>query len=119
MKGFRVKIILSGSHPEISREVILPEKINFRELTENTLKTCGPILFITAAGGVLGKVIAASGTEVEYFLFDVKSACIVDEVVQSTVAAREDYDAIVVTGDEKVIVAAHRSDVNVANLSVG
>ena len=32
MKGFRVKIILSGSHPEISREVILPEKINFREL---------------------------------------------------------------------------------------
>ena len=32
MKGFRVKIILTGSHPEISREVILPEKINFREL---------------------------------------------------------------------------------------
>ena len=29
---FGVKIILSGSHPEISREVILPEKINFREL---------------------------------------------------------------------------------------
>lgn len=37
------------------------KKVNFRELTENTLKTCGPILFITAAGGVLGKVIAASG----------------------------------------------------------
>ena len=32
MKGFRVKIILTGSHPEISREVILPEKINFRDL---------------------------------------------------------------------------------------
>ena len=32
MKGFRVNIILTGSHPEISREVILPEKINFREL---------------------------------------------------------------------------------------
>ena len=32
MNGFRVKIILTGSHPEISREVILPEKINFREL---------------------------------------------------------------------------------------
>lgn len=32
----------------------------FYKLTEETLKTVGPILFITAAGGVLGKVIAAS-----------------------------------------------------------
>lgn len=32
----------------------------FYELTNDTLKTCGPILFITAAGGVLGKVIASS-----------------------------------------------------------
>lgn len=32
MKGFRVKIILTDSFPEVSREVILPEKINFREL---------------------------------------------------------------------------------------
>ena len=30
----------------------------FYELTEETLKTVGPILFITAAGGVLGRVIA-------------------------------------------------------------
>ncbi len=30
------------------------------ELTEKTLTTVGPILFITAAGGVLGKVISAS-----------------------------------------------------------
>ena len=29
-------------------------------LTDNTLKTVGPILFVTAAGGVLGKVIASS-----------------------------------------------------------
>ena len=29
-------------------------------LMDNTLKTAGPILFITAAGGVLGKVIASS-----------------------------------------------------------
>lgn len=32
----------------------------FRALTEETLKTVGPILFVTAAGGVLGKVIASS-----------------------------------------------------------
>lgn len=32
----------------------------FNAITENTLKTVGPILFITAAGGVLGKVIASS-----------------------------------------------------------
>lgn len=32
----------------------------FYELTNETLKTVGPILFITAAGGVLGKVISAS-----------------------------------------------------------
>ena len=31
------------------------------ELTNETLKTVGPILFVTAAGGVLGKVIAVSG----------------------------------------------------------
>lgn len=33
----------------------------FREIVEDTLKTCGPILFITAAGGILGKVISESG----------------------------------------------------------
>ncbi|MBR7003383.1 MAG: GntP family permease [Bacteroidales bacterium] len=33
---------------------------DFFALTDNTLKTVGPILFITAAGGVLGKVIASS-----------------------------------------------------------
>ena len=32
----------------------------FYDLTNDTLKTCGPILFVTAAGGVLGKVIASS-----------------------------------------------------------
>lgn len=32
----------------------------FYELTDDTLRTCGPILFVTAAGGVLGKVIANS-----------------------------------------------------------
>lgn len=33
---------------------------DFYELTDETLRTCGPILFVTAAGGVLGKVIASS-----------------------------------------------------------
>ncbi|MDO4971760.1 MAG: GntP family permease [Bacteroidales bacterium] len=33
---------------------------DFYKLTNETLKTVGPILFITAAGGVLGKVIASS-----------------------------------------------------------
>lgn len=32
----------------------------FYEITEETLKVVGPILFITAAGGVLGKVIAST-----------------------------------------------------------
>lgn len=34
---------------------------DFYELTNETLKTVGPILFVTAAGGVLGKVISSSG----------------------------------------------------------
>lgn len=33
---------------------------DFYEITNDTLKTVGPILFITAAGGVLGKVISSS-----------------------------------------------------------
>lgn len=33
---------------------------NFYQLTNDTLKVTGPILFVTAAGGVLGKVIASS-----------------------------------------------------------
>ncbi len=32
----------------------------FYKLTDDTLKTTGPILFVTAAGGVLGKVISSS-----------------------------------------------------------
>lgn len=34
---------------------------DFYDLTNETLKVVGPILFVTAAGGVLGKVIATSG----------------------------------------------------------
>ena len=37
----------------------------FYNLTNDTLKTVGPILFVTAAGGVLGKVISST-TMVQY-----------------------------------------------------
>ncbi|WP_100065803.1 GntP family permease [Miniphocaeibacter massiliensis] len=37
----------------------------FNKITEETLRTVGPILFITGAGGVLGKVISTAGF-VEY-----------------------------------------------------
>ena len=33
----------------------------FAAITDETLKTVGPILFVTAAGGVLGKIITAAG----------------------------------------------------------
>ena len=36
------------------------KKGEFYDLTNDTLKTVGPILFVTAAGGVLGKVISSS-----------------------------------------------------------
>ncbi|MCQ2139155.1 MAG: GntP family permease [Bacteroidales bacterium] len=36
------------------------KKSQFQTITEATLKSVGPILFITAAGGVLGKVIAST-----------------------------------------------------------
>lgn len=46
--------------------LIKTEKISgFDQLTNDTLKIVGPILFITAAGGVLGKVITQAGF-VEY-----------------------------------------------------
>lgn len=35
-------------------------KDKFYEITNDTLKVTGPILFVTAAGGVLGKVVSAS-----------------------------------------------------------
>ena len=33
----------------------------FYDITQSSLKTAGPIIFITAAGGVLGAVVVASG----------------------------------------------------------
>jgi len=40
---------------------------NFYDITNDTLKTVGPILFVTAAGGVLGKVISST-TMVQYII---------------------------------------------------
>ncbi len=40
---------------------------NFYDITNDTLKTVGPILFVTAAGGVLGKVISTT-TMVGYII---------------------------------------------------
>ncbi|MBE6606066.1 MAG: GntP family permease [Ruminococcaceae bacterium] len=40
---------------------------SFYEITDSTLKTVGPILFVTAAGGVLGKVISST-TLVQYII---------------------------------------------------
>ena len=45
--------------------VITNKMGEFYEITNETLKTVGPILFVTAAGGVLGKVIS-EGTMVSY-----------------------------------------------------
>lgn len=42
-------------------QLILADKMDdFYNITNDTLKTVGPILFVTAAGGVLGKVISSS-----------------------------------------------------------
>lgn len=40
---------------------------DFYDITNSTLKTVGPILFVTAAGGVLGKVISST-TLVQYII---------------------------------------------------
>lgn len=47
---FAIGVLVSTKHMD-----------EFYSITDETLKTVGPILFITAAGGVLGKVITAAG----------------------------------------------------------
>ena len=54
--GVVISVILLGTSHKMSE---------FYEITNETLKTVGPILFVTAAGGVLGKVIS-EGTMVTY-----------------------------------------------------
>lgn len=52
--GYIVAVIMLGRH-------IPKESASLRSITEKSLKDAGPILFITASGGVLGKVIMESG----------------------------------------------------------
>lgn len=51
-------IALLSCLPLLSRQKMLNK---FSDITETSLKTAGPIIFITAAGGVLGTVVVASG----------------------------------------------------------
>jgi GntP family gluconate:H+ symporter len=70
--GFLYKLLVFLGKPIIALTagllfalVLLPYIKNrggsFRTITEDSLKTAGPILFITAAGGVLGGVITSAG----------------------------------------------------------
>ncbi len=52
MVGFLFGVLLLATSKKMSK---------FYELSNDTLKIVGPILFVTAAGGVLGKVISVSG----------------------------------------------------------
>lgn len=75
MAGLKVPVIVFLGTPVIALavgvviSVVLLATANkmgeFYEITNETLKTVGPILFVTAAGGVLGKVIS-EGTMVAY-----------------------------------------------------
>ena len=51
-------IALLSCLPLLVRQQLLGQ---FNDITQNALKIAGPIIFITAAGGVLGAVVTASG----------------------------------------------------------
>ena len=53
-----VSALAVGTLFAIAQLVSAGKNDSFYEITNDTLKTVGPILFVTAAGGVLGKVIA-------------------------------------------------------------
>ncbi|MBO4872227.1 MAG: GntP family permease [Lachnospiraceae bacterium] len=58
--GTPVMALFVGTILAIVQLFVSGKKDDFYNLTNETLKTVGPILFVTAAGGVLGKVIASS-----------------------------------------------------------
>ncbi|MBQ7064914.1 MAG: GntP family permease [Firmicutes bacterium] len=58
--GTPIMALAVGSILAIIQMFTAKKKDIFYDLTNDTLKTVGPILFVTAAGGVLGKVIASS-----------------------------------------------------------
>ena len=59
--GTPIMALAVGSVLAIVQLFIAKKGKDFYTITNETLKTVGPILFITAAGGVLGGVISASG----------------------------------------------------------
>ena len=58
--GTPVMALAAGTILAIVQLFTAGKKADFYNLTNETLKTVGPILFVTAAGGVLGKVISSS-----------------------------------------------------------
>ena len=58
--GTPIIALAVGSIFAIGQLFVAKKGGDFYNLTNETLKTVGPILFVTAAGGVLGKVISSS-----------------------------------------------------------
>ncbi len=58
--GTPIMALAAGTILAIVQLFTAGKKEDFYNLTNETLKTVGPILFVTAAGGVLGKVISSS-----------------------------------------------------------
>ena len=58
--GTPIMALAVGTVLAIIQLFLAGKKEDFYNLTNDTLKTVGPILFVTAAGGVLGKVISSS-----------------------------------------------------------
>ena len=58
--GTPIMALAVGSVLAIIQLFMAGKKADFYNITNDTLKTVGPILFVTAAGGVLGKVISSS-----------------------------------------------------------
>ena len=67
---------------------------------------------------VIEKIVAASRAVIIDLLLDLKTAGIVDKMMKRSVAAREDHDAIIIAGNEKIIKAAKRGNINKTHLSV-
>ena len=58
--GTPIMALAVGTVLAIVQLFLAGKQKDFYNLTNDTLKTVGPILFVTAAGGVLGKVISSS-----------------------------------------------------------
>ena len=58
--GKPVIALVIGTVFAVAQLAIAKKMKDFYTITNDTLKTVGPILFVTAAGGVLGKVISSS-----------------------------------------------------------